>query len=52
MLGSLEKAIRKYNPWLLNEMSSEQIRKEIADLEELLVAAEKREAEEGNFASK
>ncbi len=52
ILGQLEKAIRKANPWLLNEMSSEQIRKEIADLEELLVVAEKREAEEGNSSSK
>lgn len=52
ILGQLEKAIRKANPWLLNEMSAEQIRKEIADLEELLVAAEKREAEEGNFGGK
>jgi hypothetical protein len=52
ILGGLEKAIRKANPWLLNEMSSEQIRKEITDLEELLVVAEKREAEEGNSSSK
>lgn len=52
ILAQLEKAIRKANPWLLNEMSAEQIRKEIADLEELLVAAEKREAEEGNSVSK
>lgn len=52
ILGQLEKAIRKANPWLLNEMSSEQIRKEITDLEELLVVAEKREAEEGNSSSK
>jgi hypothetical protein len=52
LLGSLEKAIRKYNPWLLNEMTVEQIDKEIADLQELRVAAEKREAEEANFSSK
>jgi hypothetical protein len=52
ILGQLEKAIRKANPWLLNEMSAEQIRKEIADLEELLVAAQEREESEGNFASK
>jgi len=52
VLGQLEKAIRKYNPWLLNEMSVEQIDKEIADLQELRLVAEKREAEEGNFASK
>jgi hypothetical protein len=52
ILASLEKAIRKYNPWLLNEMSVEQIDKEIADLQELRVAAEKREEEERNFAFK
>lgn len=48
LLGALEKKIRKVNPWLMNEMSSEQIRKEIVDLEDLLVAAEKREADEKN----
>lgn len=45
ILGQLEKAIRMANPWLLNEMSSEQIRKEIEDLTELLKAAEEREAQ-------
>lgn len=52
VLAQLEKAIRKANPWLLNEMSVEQIDKEIADLQELRVVAEKREAEEGNSGSK
>lgn len=52
ILGRLEKAIRKANPWLLNELSVEQIDKEIADLQELRVAAEKREQEEGNFGGK
>lgn len=52
ILGQLEKAIRMANPWLLNDMSSEQIRKEITDLEELLKAAEEREAAEGNSSSK
>lgn len=52
ILGQLEKAIRKANPWLLNEMSVEQIDKEIADLQELRAVAEKREAEEGNSSSK
>lgn len=46
ILGQLEKAIRMANPWLLNEMSAEQIRKEIEDLQELLVAAEERELRE------
>ncbi len=52
ILAQLEKAIRKANPWLLNEMSVEQIDKEIADLQELREAAEKRETEEGNSGSK
>lgn len=52
VLGQLEKAMRKVNPWLLAEMSVEQIDKEIVDLQELRVEAEKREAEEGNSASK
>lgn len=49
LLAQLEKAIRKANPWLLNEMSAEQIRKEMADLEELLKAAEEREENEKAF---
>lgn len=52
ILQQLEKAIRKANPWLLNEMSVEQIDKEIEDLQELRKAAVEREASEGNFASK
>lgn len=48
LLGSLEKAIRKCNPWLLNEMSVADIDKEIADLQELRGVAEQREAEEKN----
>lgn len=48
LLGNLEKAIRKCNPWLLNEMTVEDIDKEIADLHELRAVAEKREAEEKN----
>lgn len=52
VLAELEKAIRKANPWLLNEMSVEQIDKEIADLQELRVAAAKRDADEGNSDSK
>jgi hypothetical protein len=48
VLAQLEKAIRKANPWLLNEMSLEQIDKEIADLQELRTAAADREAAEKN----
>lgn len=52
VLAGLEKAIRKVNPWLLAEMTVEQIDKEIADLQELREKAAEREAEEGNFAAK
>lgn len=52
LLGMLEKEIRKANPWLLAEMSVEQIDKEIADLQELREAAVEREAREGNFAGR
>lgn len=52
VLAQLEKAIRKANPWLLNEMSVEQIDKEITDLQELREVAAKREVEEGNLSSK
>lgn len=51
LLAQLEKAIRKVNPWMLNEMSVEQIDKEIADLQELRKGAEEREAREGSFPS-
>lgn len=49
VLAQLEKAIRKANPWLLNEMSVEQIDKEIEDLQELRKVALEREASEKNF---
>lgn len=52
LLAELEKAIRKVNPWLMSEMTVEQIDKEIADLTELRATAEKREAEEANFSNK
>lgn len=52
ILANLEKAIRKANPWLLNEMTVEQIDKEIADLQELRVKVAEREAEEGNSSYK
>lgn len=52
ILGQLEKSIRMANPWLMNEMSVEQIDKEIADLNELRKVAEERELAEGNSSSK
>lgn len=48
ILARIEKAIRMANPWLMSEMTADQIRKEIADLEELLKVAEEREAAEKN----
>lgn len=46
LVEKLELAIRKANPWLLGEMSSEDIKKEIENLEEMLKVAEEREAGE------
>ena len=43
LVEDLEKAIRKANPWLLGEMSSEDIQKEIDNLEEMKKVAEERE---------
>lgn len=48
IVSDIEKQIRMYNPWLLSEMSVEQIDKEIADLQELRTAAVEREASEKN----
>lgn len=45
IIDDIEKTIRKLNPWLQGEMTAEDIRKEIATLEELL--AEKLKEEEG-----
>jgi hypothetical protein len=49
VVDGIEKAIRKSNPWLLSEMSSDDIKKEIEDLTELL--AVKLEEEAGNDTS-
>lgn len=49
LVSKLEKAIRMANPWLMNEMSVEQIDKEIADLQELRKAAEEREVRDAAF---
>lgn len=48
IVEGLEREIRKINPWLLGEISSEDIRKEIRNLEEQLEIAEKREAGEAS----
>lgn len=47
IVDELEKAIRKANPWLLGEMTVEQIDKEISDLQEMREVAVKREQGEG-----
>lgn len=51
LVADLEKFIRKSNPWMLTEMSAEEIRKQIAELEELLAVAEEKEAREAQFPS-
>lgn len=52
IVEGIEVAIRKVNPWLLGDMSAEDIRKEIENLEEMLVVAEEREAGEASSGSK
>jgi hypothetical protein len=49
IVDELEKAIRKANPWLIADMSPEDIQKEIDSLEEMKREAEEREA--GKLAS-
>jgi|SRR6478609_556269 len=48
VVEGLEKAIRKANPWLLAEMTSKDIKREIENLEEMLKVAEEREAGEAS----
>lgn len=48
IVDGLEKEIRKHNPWLLGEMTSKDIKQEIANLEEMLVVAEERERGEAS----
>lgn len=48
IIAQVEKAIRKANPWLMADMTVEQIDKEIADLQELRKTAADREASEKN----
>lgn len=49
VLNDIEKKVRKMNPWLMDEMSVEDIDKEIANLQELREVAVRRE--EGNADS-
>ena len=46
IVEDLEKAIRKANPWLMADMKSEDIEREIENLQEMLEVAKKREAGE------
>lgn len=46
LVEDLEKEIRKANPWLLAEMTSEDIQREIDNLTEMLEVAKEREAGE------
>jgi hypothetical protein len=48
LIDELEKEIRKANPWLLGDMKSDDIKKEIANLEEMLEVALERERGEAS----
>jgi hypothetical protein len=52
LVDALELAIRKLNPWLLQEMSVGDIDKEIANLQEMREAAVKREQGEESSSGK
>jgi hypothetical protein len=49
VVDQIEKEVRKANPWLMQEMTSEDIKKEIENLEEMLEAKEKEEAAQESF---
>lgn len=44
IIDDLEKAIRMANPWMLGDMKSEDIQKQIDDLQDMLKIAQEREA--------
>lgn len=52
LVEDLEKAIRKANPWLMDEMKSEDIQREIDNLEEMLKVAKERESGEVSSSSR
>jgi hypothetical protein len=52
LVEALEVKIRKANPWLLGDMSVEDIDKEIENLQELRAAAVEREAGEQSSSSR
>lgn len=51
IIEDLEKAIRKANPWLLQDMEPEDIKREIENLEEMLKVAEERKRGEASSSS-
>jgi hypothetical protein len=52
VVEKIELQIRKMNPWLLNEMTTEEIDKQIEELKELREVAEKREAGEASSSNR
>lgn len=52
LVEDLEKAVRKANPWLLQDMTVEDIEKEMENLQEMLDLAKEREKEKGVSASR
>lgn len=52
IIDDLERAIREKNEWMINELSSEDIQKEIDNLQDRKAEAEKREARERDFSDK
>lgn len=52
IVEGIELEIRKMNPWLLNELTVEEIDKQMKELEELREIAVEREAGEGSSPSK
>lgn len=51
IIDGLEKAIRKANPWMMDEMSVEDIDKEIESLQDMRKVAEEREAKKNDSAA-
>lgn len=52
IIEKIELAIRKLNPWLLAELTVEEIDKQIDELKEMREVAEKRESGEGSSSNK
>lgn len=52
LIDAIEKAIRQANPWLLGDMTSEDIDKEIINLQDMREVALKRELGEGSSSSR